>query len=80
MRSMNERIREHLDEQGVKYSAAASKCGISYKRFLRLLNGRAPLVVDEYELICRKGLGVSPAYFFDSKVLESKTELVTTST
>jgi len=68
---MHERIKQYIESKGLKLNFVADKSGIKSKRFYRLINGDAPLNVDEYELICN-GLNVDPGYFFKQKFLETK--------
>lgn len=68
---IHERIKQHIDSCGLKLNFVADKSGIKPKRFYRIINGDAPLNVDEYELICN-GLNVNPGYFFNKNFLETK--------
>lgn len=70
---MHKRIRHYIDSNGLKMNFVAEKSGINPKRFYRLVNGHAPLTVEEYETIC-KGLSVDPEYFFKEKFLDYKNE------
>ena len=70
---MYERIRSYIESNGLKLNFVAEKAGINPKRFYRLVNGSAPLTVDEYEIIC-SGLSVQPEYFFKEFFLDSKNE------
>ena len=69
---MYERIRDHLESNGIVYKHVAVKSRIERQRFYRIMRGNAPLLVDEYETICRDGLGIDPGYFFKQNVLDSK--------
>lgn len=74
---MHERIRDYIESNGLKLNFVAERSGINPKRFYRLINGSAPLVVGEYEVICN-GLSVEPGYFFKDYFLVSKNiEVVT---
>lgn len=68
---MHQRIKQHIENNGLKINFVADKAGINPKRFYRLVNGDSPLVVDEYEMIC-KGLEVDTGYFFEETLLETK--------
>lgn len=68
---MYERIRTYIESKGLKLNFVAEKAGINPKRFYRLVNGSAPLTVDEYEIIC-SGLSVQPEYFFNKFFLDFK--------
>lgn len=65
---LQERIRKHIEEKGIMLKHVADKSGIPQKKFYRLMNGKTPMSVDEYELICKKGLAVDPSFFFKQKV------------
>lgn len=68
---MHERIRNYIEDNGMRLNFVAGRSGIKPNRFYRLIDGSAPLVVDEYEVIC-KGLSVDPEYFFKDFFLETK--------
>lgn len=68
---MHERIKSYIESNGMKLNFVAERSGIKPKRFYRLVDGSAPLVVGEYETIC-KGLSVEPEYFFKDFFLDSK--------
>lgn len=68
---MRERIRSYIEHNGMKLNFVAERSGIKPNRFYRLIDGSAPLTVEEYETICI-GLSVEPEYFFKDFFLESK--------
>lgn len=68
---MHERIRKYIEDNGLKFNFVASKSNINSKKFYRIINGDAPLKIDEYEMICN-GLEVEPGYFFKTNFLDSK--------
>lgn len=72
---IHERIKQYIDSCGLKLNFVASKSSINTKRFYRIINGDAPLNVDEYELICN-GLNVEPGYFFKQKFLDTKNDVL----
>ncbi|KEK13058.1 helix-turn-helix transcriptional regulator [Lysinibacillus sphaericus] len=72
---IHERIKQYIDSCGLKLNFVADKSGIKPKRFYRIINGDAPLNVDEYEMIC-SGLNVEPGYFFKQIFLETKNDVV----
>jgi transcriptional regulator with XRE-family HTH domain len=69
---MWEIIRNYVQENGLIKNVLADKCGMDHQKFYRILSGNQNMTVEEYELICRNGLSVDPAYFFKQKF--SKTE------
>ncbi|WP_415780787.1 helix-turn-helix domain-containing protein [Mesobacillus zeae] len=52
-----------MKENGLKYGFVAEKSGIDPKKFSRIINGQTRLTVEELEVICKKGLSVSPSLF-----------------
>lgn len=58
------RIRSYIAEQGYVLKRVAEKSGIPSKKFYRLINGKTHMTLEEYEAICKSGLGIDPAYFF----------------
>jgi transcriptional regulator with XRE-family HTH domain len=74
---VHERMRRYLQANGIKFRVIAERSDIQPQRFYRLMSGLAPLVVDEYEVICRKGIGIDPGYFFNLQCLETKPSEVT---
>lgn len=65
--TLQERIRKYIEENGIMFKHVAEKSGIPQKKFYRLMNGKTSMSVDEYELICKEGLTVDPAFFFKQK-------------
>lgn len=63
--NMNNKLRDYIQENGLKYSHVAKKAGIDNKKFSRIINGHTRLTVEEFELICEKGLSVKPSIFFN---------------
>jgi len=68
---MYERIRNHITKNGMNPGFVENRMGTREKRFFRMVNGRKPLLVDEYEILCRKGLQISPCYFFEEHSLSN---------
>ena len=68
---MHQRIRNYIQNRGLKFNYVAEKSDINPKRFYRLMNGDSPLGIDEYEKICAS-LEVEPGYFFNQNFLEIK--------
>lgn len=66
------RIRNYIVDNGILLKKVAERSGIQQKKFYRLVNGKTHMTVEEYEAICKDGLGIDPSYFF--KELFSKNE------
>lgn len=62
---VHERVRAYIEDNGITLQHVAKKAGINRDRFYRMMIGKAPLVVDEFETICRDGLNVQPHIFFE---------------
>lgn len=71
---MSQLIHNYVQDNGILKNVIARKCGIEEKRFYRMLNGQSKMTVDEYETICRDGLGVDPAYFFKQKLSKNESK------
>ncbi|GKU76891.1 hypothetical protein [Paenibacillus sp. L3-i20] len=69
---MFRRIRSHIDDNGILLKKVAERSAIEQKKFYRLVNGKTEMSIDEYEVICRKGLGIEPSYFFARKFSENE--------
>lgn len=67
-----ERIRQHIETNGVMLKFVAERSGIEKKKFYRLLSGKTEMSVEEYEQICKDGLGVDPSIFFKEKILKNE--------
>jgi|HigsolmetaAR203D_1030402.scaffolds.fasta_scaffold11786_6 hypothetical protein len=70
--NMNQRIRHYIKSNGMTFTFVAERAGIDIKKFSRFMNDKQVMTMDEYETICREGLRLDPAYFFDKKFLESR--------
>lgn len=66
------RIRVYIADKGFVLKRVAEKSGIPSKKFYRLISGKTHMTLEEYEAICKNGLGVDPSYFFKDRF--SKTE------
>lgn len=66
------RIRDYIMSNGIILKHVAEKSGIPQKKFYRLLNGTTDMTLEEYEKICRDGLGLEPSYFFTKKFSENE--------
>lgn len=59
-------IRDYIKNQpGLTIKYVATKAGVDYQTLQLMLRGKRKITIDVYEDICRKGLGVSPKYFFE---------------
>ena len=63
---LGQRIKEYLDENGIKYSYVADEIGIQKSTFSAMLNGRRKIVADEYFDICRV-LRVELGFFMEDE-------------
>ncbi len=70
---IHERLKNYRQSKGVKQSYIAEKTGKTKQRISALENGHTKLTADEFEEICRKGLEINPAIFFDEQGLDAKT-------
>lgn len=68
---VHERIRNHIDNNGLKMNHVAEKSNIELKRFYRIINGDSIMSADEFEVICG-ALNVDAQYFFKERFLETK--------
>lgn len=66
------RIREHIIANGIIFKKVAERAGIDEKRFYRLIGNKTGMLVEEYEAICTRGLGLSPSYFFNENISETE--------
>jgi hypothetical protein len=66
------RIRHYIVSNGIMLKYVAEKSEIPQQRFYRLMNGSSEMTADEYESICKKGLGIDPGYFFAKKFSENE--------
>ena len=69
---MYKRIRQYIVSNGIMLKHVAEKSEIPQKRFYRLMNGKSEMTADEYESICKKGLGVDPSIFFAKKFSDNE--------
>ncbi|WP_028547202.1 helix-turn-helix domain-containing protein [Paenibacillus taiwanensis] len=69
---MNENIRVYITTSGLKFTRVAEKSGFNMKKFSRFMTNKQPMTTDEYERICREGLGVDPTFFYKNNFLDSK--------
>lgn len=61
-----EKVRNYIEEQGLKQVAVAEKSGISKVTFNAILNGKRTLYADDLRSICL-ALNVSPEMFIEVK-------------
>ena len=67
-----ERVKKYADENGIKQTIISQRTGIDDSKVSDLLAGKRKLSADEFEFICKEGLLVNPALFFEKRVLETK--------
>lgn len=70
--NMNQKIRDYITTNGLKFTFVAEKSGINMKKFSRFMTNKQPMTTSEYESICVKGLNLSPSFFYKQNVLDSK--------
>lgn len=70
--NMNQRIRHYIKSNGMTFTFVAKRAGMDIKKFSRFMNNKQDMTMDEYELICKKGLLLEPTYFFSKKFLETQ--------
>ena len=63
--STSEKLKNYIKDNGLKYGFVAEKSGIDPKKFSRIINGQTKLTVEELEIICKRGLSVSPSLFLN---------------
>ena len=61
-----EKVREYIDEQGIKQIAVAKKCNISASTFNAILNGERKMYAEDLRAICY-ALEVKPEMFISTK-------------
>lgn len=61
-----ERVKKYVDENGIKQSVISQRTGIDDSKVSDLLTGKRKLSADEFESICKEGLLVNPALFFEN--------------
>ncbi|MEG0570964.1 MAG: helix-turn-helix transcriptional regulator [Oscillospiraceae bacterium] len=61
-----EKVRDYLDDKGLKHTVVARKSGISNSTFNAILNGKRTLYADDLRAICL-ALDVSPEVFIEWK-------------
>jgi DNA-binding Xre family transcriptional regulator len=59
----NEKLKQYIKHNKLKYNFVAEKSGINNKKFSRIMTGKQPMTVDDLEKICRDGLSVKPCIF-----------------
>lgn len=74
--SIVEQIRKYIDSNGMRMNFVASRSEIKAKRFYRIINGLASMSVEEYVLVCTKGLSLNPSYFFVEKFSENENKTI----
>ncbi|MDP4120784.1 MAG: helix-turn-helix transcriptional regulator [Bacillota bacterium] len=64
--SVYEKVRNYIDDNGLKQVAVAQKAGISNATFNAILNGKRTLYAEDLRAICL-ALNVSPETFIEVK-------------
>ena len=59
-----QKVREYIDENGIKQVAVAQKAGISTTTFNAIMNGKRTLYADDLRAICI-ALDVRPEVFIE---------------
>lgn len=60
--SINEKLRNYIESNGLKFKFVADKAEISEGKFYRLVNSETKISAEDLGKIC-KGLGVDPSFF-----------------
>ncbi|EST11120.1 helix-turn-helix domain-containing protein [Sporolactobacillus laevolacticus] len=68
---INNRIRQYIENNGLKFGFVAERSSIDDSKFSRMMTDQQAIKTDEYEKIC-KVLEVPTSYFFDDQFLETK--------
>lgn len=61
--STNEKLKQYILDNNLKFIFVAEKSGINYKKFSRIITGKQPMTVEDLEKICKDGLSVHPSLF-----------------
>ena len=61
---MYQKVREYIEENGIKQVVVAQKAGISKTTFNAIMNGKRTLYADDLRAICI-ALDVSPEVFIE---------------
>ena len=61
-----EKVRQYIDDQGMKQVAIAEKAGISKTTFNAIMNGKRTMYAEDLRAICL-ALNVSPELFIEVK-------------
>jgi transcriptional regulator with XRE-family HTH domain len=60
--SINEKLRDYIESNGLKFKFVADKADIPEGKFYRLINSETRITADDLGKIC-KGLEVDPSFF-----------------
>lgn len=66
-----EKVRQYIDDHGMKQVAIAEKVGISKTTFNAIMNGKRTMYADDLRAICL-ALNVSPELFIEVKCIDDK--------
>ena len=61
-----EKVRQYIDEHGIRQSFVAKKCGIPVTTFNAIMNGHRKMYAEDLRSICY-ALEVSPELFIEYK-------------
>ena len=70
-----ERVRQYIDDRGIKQVVIAEKAGIPKNTFNAIMNGKRTMYADDLRAICL-ALNVSPELFIEVKCKDDKAEKV----
>jgi plasmid maintenance system antidote protein VapI len=62
--SINEKLRNYIEKNGLKFNFVAEKAEIPEGKFYRLINSETKITAEDFGKIC-KGLAVDPSFFLD---------------
>lgn len=65
----NDRIRQYLEDHGIKQSFLADKCGWTRQRACKIINGKQKMTVDDFDAVC-DALNVPCECFLPGEELE----------
>lgn len=64
--TVSEKIRKYVKSNGLKIKHIADKSDIDRNKLYRMLNGNSKMTVEEFESICKDGLGKEPSFFLEN--------------
>lgn len=63
---VHEKVKQYLEERGIRQSFIAEKCSMSATTFNAMMNGKRKMYAEDLRAICY-ALEVSPERFVESK-------------